>query len=553
MTSGSNKPIFRRVYLAVLIFIAISLPLSRSGMTQGMILLLVLWLWSDFQMSVARRFFKQKGFFRGFFLLAGYLWGLAKESFVEKTTLFLKNKPAVVFASIYLLGLAGLFFTGNFPEATHRLRIHLPLLLFPLVFSGLKPLSAKEFRTLMFFYVAALLAGTLIGSVKMITGNYVDVREFSPFISPVRFGLNIVFGVFALLYFMVRDKTFSVTLKTVMGLLVVWFLWFLLKMESVTSLGLFVILSMGIAVYFGLHTAKKTVKAGILALIVLIPFLLFLYVKKEISQMTHVSAAQMPSFSGKTAKGNPYVFDTVHYGVEDGRYVGAYLCLPELKKAWEQRSRIPFDGKDKNGNPVETTLIRYLTSKNLRKDAAGVGQLTQKDIQNIENGIANVHYVDHPGLHSRLLMMVKGWQVYQMTGRAGGNSVLQRYGYFRAACRVIRKNFWTGVGTGDLLNALGSEYVGMHNGLEGYAGFFSHNQYVDVFAAYGIFGFLWFLFALVYPPVKTRSFRDYFFLVFYVLMLLSMLSDDTLETHAGVTLFSFFLTLLMFGKEKAPN
>ena len=550
MANGSNKNIFRQVYLGVLIFIAVSLPLSRSTMTQGMILLLALWLWSDFQISVAVRFFRQKGVFRGFFLFMKYLWALAKESAVEKTALFFQNKPAVVFASIYLLGLAGLFFTGDFPQATHSLRIKLPLLLFPLVFSSFPPITSRELRKLMLFYTAALLAGTLIGSYKIFWGTYVDVREFSPFISPVRFGLNITFGVLTLVYFIARDRSFSGWQKIFMGAMAVWFVWFLIKMESVTSLSLLFLLFLGLLLYRGIQTKKRAIIALSFAVVVLVPAGTFFYVQHEVRQMIRVPDGVQLQTTEKTAEGHAYTFDTTHYGIEDGRYVGAYLCLPELKKAWNKRSAIPFSGKDKNGNPLQTTLIRYMTSKDLRKDAQGVSRLTDKDIENIENGVANMHYVDHPGLHSRLLVMVKGWQVYRKTGKAGGSSVFQRLEYLHAALRVIQNNFWTGVGTGDLIHALGYQYTQLHSGMDEYVGFLSHNQYLDTFAAYGVFGFLWFLFALVYPAVKTRSFNDYFFVVFYAIMLLSMLSDDTMETHAGITLFSFFLSLFMFGKEK---
>ncbi len=551
MASGSDSKIFRKIYLGIIIFIAISLPLSKSTMTQGMALLLALWIWSDFQISVALRFFKQKGLFTGTFLLVKYFYVLAKESIIEKTTLFFRNKPAVVFASIYLMGWLGLLFTGNFPKATDVLRIKFPLLLFPLVFASLDPVNKKEFRTIMLFYVAALFAGTIIGTAKMISGNFVDVRQFSPFISPVRFGLNITFGIFGLLYFLAKDTSFRFWQKGIMSFLVLWFVWFLVKMESVTSLSLLVIILLGMLFWQGMRSKKRVVKFTTVFLLVAIPLGLVFYLKNEIYQMTHVKASARIFIPKKTVLGHPYVFDTVHYGIEDGRYVGAWLCLPELKQAWNERSTFSFDGKDKNGNPIAITLIRYLTSKNLKKDAAGVSKLSQKDIQNIENGIANSCYVNHPGLHSRLLVMVKGWQVYQKTGKAGGSSILQRYEYLRAAFQVIRKNFWTGTGTGDLFDALGHEYIRLNAGLENYVGFLAHNQYVDTFAAYGIFGFLWFLFALVYPPVKTKSFHDYFFVVFYLIMLGSMLSDDTLETHAGVTLFSFFLSLLMFGKEKS--
>ncbi len=265
--------------------------------------------------------------------------------------------------------------------------------------------------------------------------------------------------------------------------------------------------------------------------------------------MTHVPADALKNPVRYTSLGNAYVFDTTHYGIEDGRYVGAYLCIPELKQAWNKRSSIKFNGTDKDGSPIKYTLIRYMTSKDLHKDAAGVRQLTEKDIENIKQGIANFQYVAHPGLHSRLLMMVKGWQVFRKTGNAGGSSVLQRYEFLRAAEILIRQNFWTGVGTGDLIGTLGEQYRLMHSGMGKYD-FIAPNEYVDMFVAFGVFGFLYFLFALVYPPLKTHSFNDYFFVIFYAIMLLSMLSDDTLETHAGLTLFAFFLSLLMFGKEK---
>jgi hypothetical protein len=550
MANGSNTKIFRKIYLGILIFIAVSLPLSRSTMTQGMVLLLTLWIWSDFQMSVVLRFFKQKNPFSAIFLLIKYLWTLAKESIPEKINRFLGNKPAVIFASVYLMGLFGLLFTGNFPKATLVLRIQLPLLLFPLVFAGFDPIKDKDFRTIMLFYVAALFAGTIIGTVKMISGDFVDVRQFSPFISPVRFGLNITFGIFVLFWFLVKDAGFHFWQKGIMGFLIIWFIWFLVKMESVTSLCLLMVIGGGVLFWQGIKSTRKEVKWITVFLFVGIPVVFAFYLKSELYEMTHARVPKRIFTAEKTAQGHPYTFDTIHYGIEDGQYVGSYLCLPELKQAWNRRSRIPFDGKDKNGNSVATTLIRYLTSKNLKKDAAGVAALSQKDIRNIENGIANSNYVCHPGLHSRLLMMVKGWQVYQKTGKAGGSSIIQRVAYLQAAFQVIRKNFWTGTGTGDLFDALGHEYIRLNAGLENYVGFLAHNQYVDIFAAYGIFGFLWFLFALVYPPVKTKSFQDYFFVTFYLIMLGSMLSDDTLETHAGVTLFSFFLSLLMFGKER---
>jgi len=548
--TGGTKDVFRKLYLWVLIIIAVSLPLSLYFMSVGSFLLLALWLWSDFQPSVAVRFFKQKGFFRGFFIFISYLWTLAKESSVEKTKLFFHNKAALVFAGIFLLEVAGLLFTANFAYATRDMRIKLPLLLFPLVFSSSKKIDHSSFRKLMLFYIAALLAGTLIGAFKLLSGNYLNVREFSPFISPIRFGLNISFGVLVLGYFIVKEGNFNSVQKFFMGVLIIWFVWFLMTMESLTSLSLLLLIVFGILTYSGFKTQKLWLKMALVFIILLIPAGGYLYLKKEIARMTTVPAEALKNPAKYTELGHKYVFDTLHFGIEDGRYVGAYLCIPELKKAWNKRSSLRFDGKDKKGNPIKYTLIRYMTSRGLRKDAAGVSRLSDKDIKYVQKGIANYNYVEYPGLHSRLLTLITGWQVYKKTGNAGSNSVIQRYEFLRAALILVRRNFWTGVGTGDLVQTLGEQYRLMHSGIGKYYGFISHNQYIDIFVSFGVFGFLYFLFALVYPPLKTHSFNDYFFSAFYAIMLLSMFSDDTLETHSGLTLFAFFSSLLMFGKKK---
>ena len=549
MADGKNI-VFQKIYFYVLVLIAVSLPLSRYFMSVGSFLLLALWLWSDFQSSVAIRFFKQKGFLKGLFILLKYLWALARESSVEKTRLFLQNKAAVVFAGIYLLEIAGLFFTANFDQATHTLRIMLPLVLFPLVFSSTSKIDYAGFRQLMLFYVAAILVGTLAGALKIISGNFTNVREFSPFISAIRFGLNVSFGIMALAYFVVKDPYFSRLQKLLMGLLIVWFVWFLIKMESLTALSLLLLLAMGVMIYFGFQTKKRWVKAGIVLAFIIVPYGSYLYVKKEVTRMTHVRSATLKNPVKYTALGNKYVFDTVNYGIEDGRYVGAYLCIPELKKAWDKRSSLGFGSRDGKGNQIQYTLIRYMTSKGLTKDSVGVSRLTDKDVGYIQQGVANYNYVAHPGLRSRLLIFLTGWENFKKTGKAEGNSVLQRYEFLRAALVLAKQNFWTGVGTGDLRESLGEQYRIMNSGVAHCFGYIAHNQYIGVFASFGIFGFLYFLFALIYPPLKTHSFNDYFFVVFYVILLVSMLSDDTLEMHSGVTLFAFFASLLMFGKEK---
>ena len=78
----------------------------------------------------------------------------------------------------------------------------------------------------------------------------------------------------------------------------------------------------------------------------------------------------------------------------------------------------------------------------------------------------------------------------------------------------------------------------------------SHNQFLSIFVAFGIFGFLWFLLALFYPPWKLKGYTDYFFLVFIIIGILSMLTEDTLESQTGVTFFTFFYCFFLFGRKE---
>ncbi len=545
---NGRKTIFSYVYGWALIFFVLSLPLSMYAISLASFFLLAVWIWADIQLVVIVRFFRQKGFFRGFYFLILYLFRTGRSGIADRVVIFWRNKAAVVFASIFLIFVLGLLKTTDFSNGLGDLRVKLPLLLFPLVFVSLEKIDYQTLKRILFFFIFALFGATMVGSYILLKGDYVNIREVSPFISSVRLGLSISFGFFILVYFITKEHSFSARQKILMGVLALWFLVFLYLMESLTAFATIILVGFFYLVYQVLVTKKKLiVKVAFVILAVGIPSSMYFYVKKEVRMMNTASKINFQKLDKFTSLGNPYVFDTTHFGIEDGKYVGLYLCIPELRQSWDKISKLPYDGLDKEGNHLSQTLIRYLTSKDLRKDARGVSALSTVDIQRIENGIANYNYVVHPGFHSRLLKIVKGYEVYKHTGNASGNSVFQRIVYFKAALNIIKAHFWTGVGTGNLKSAFHQEFNKMHTQLDKKYMYLSHNQYLTVFAALGLFGFLFFLFALIYPVILTKSYRNYFFMVFYLIMLISFLSDDNLETHVGVSVFAFFSSLFMFG------
>ena len=64
--------------------------------------------------------------------------------------------------------------------------------------------------------------------------------------------------------------------------------------------------------------------------------------------------------------------------------------------------------------------------------------------------------------------------------------------------------------------------------------------------AFGVIGLLWFLFSMFYPLIADKRNRNYLYMVFLFIVMLSMFTDDTLETQVGATLFAFFNSFLVF-------
>ena len=73
-----------------------------------------------------------------------------------------------------------------------------------------------------------------------------------------------------------------------------------------------------------------------------------------------------------------------------------------------------------------------------------------------------------------------------------------------------------------------------------------HNQYLAITVAFGVIGLIWFLFSLIYPFISDKKYRNYYYFIFLFILMLSMLTEDTIETQIGATLFAFFNSFLLF-------
>ena len=360
----------------------------------------------------------------------------------------------------------------------------------------------------------------------IIPRQVVDVRNVSIFISHIRFALLICVAIFVSAYFFFQSP--NSTKKYVWVAIIVWLIAFLIIMESLTGLATLAIAIFIIGVYFVLKLKKQFYKYAFFTLIAAGIASTYIFINSEINKINnHVEK-----------KWNLYVHNLTSNLYENGNLIWIYICEPELEQSWNARSTIPYNSKDLKGNELHFTLIRFLSSKGLRKDADAVNSLTVEEIKAIERGAPNVNYMNVSSLRGRLYSTLWEIKEYKKDGDANGHSLAQRFEYWKASIGIIKENLLFGVGTGDIQQSFDEYYVKTNSILKKELRLRSHNQYLSITVAFGIIGLLWFLITLFYPMLKQKKMFDFLYISFF--------TEDTLETQAGVTFYAFFNSIFLF-------
>ncbi len=560
MTSqASIRPYLNQAYLLGLLMVAVGLTLSPFLMGMSQFWLVIVWVVDGIVGNRDENVIPCEG-------SVGEDGIYFRHDFRHKFARFWHNKAAVLLVAFYLMHVVGLLWTTDFEYALKDLRVKLPILLMPLVLSGMEPLDRKRFNIVMLVYVLSVFVATMFSSVSYWRHDYEDIREISHFISHIRFCLNIVFCIAIISYYIFKMRVSrgngvpAFGIKVAVNQFLMWLLlfWFVYQIYIFESLSGYVILAAVVIVslvYAFLKWKKSRgwhIAVAVVALLVVAAA--FLVVQHEVKPMLRVEPVDFATLEQKTAQGNDYWHDTIHNPVEDGKYVGLYYCRKELQEAWSQRSGMAFEGTTENGENLEATLARYLTSKDLRKDAQGVMALTDEDIRNVEKGVANYNNWRHPGLRARLSATLFEYNLYRRYDNPNGGSLAQRIEFTRASFHIIGQHPWFGMGTGDVPQAFAQTYDEIQSPLKEEFRFRAHNQYLAIAVAFGLVGLAFFLLVLLYPWCASRKNHTYLYMVFLTIMLLSMFPEDTLETQAGATLFAFFMSLLLFAApQKSDN
>ena len=508
--------------------LALSVPTSETGITASMVLLLAGWL--------------------------------ADNQLYKKIKTFFRSKTALAFALLYFVHIAWLINTSDYNYAILDLRTKFSIFLFSLIFSTTPMISAKEFRNVMLVHALTVFITSIIGVYRYLDSDLVDFRNFSPFISHIRFSLNICIAVFTFIYYSYHsEKSFNCIPHTKKGIKLIFYvfsLWlfvFMVLMQSFT--GLIITLSV---LFFGLiwyvinSVTSRYIKLSVFILIITIPLAFYLYFYNSFKEYMSRPVVNFNSLGKFTKKGNEYRHDTTYYGLENGKWTGLYLCESEMRETWNKRSLMKYDSLDDNGFYVSSTIIRYLTSKDLRKDEEGINSLSDEDVSNIEKGIATKESLQGWGIRSRLNTIFFELMRYETDGEIKGSSIIQRYELLKNSLNIISDNFFTGVGTGDVPYAFKQQLNRSGSPLKD-TRMRSHNQYLSLFISFGLLGFLLCVFSFVYPYLKSGQDLSYFTVVFLIVFFLSNLSEDTIESLAGATFYSFFGAMYLFQQPQRPT
>lgn len=110
-----------------------------------------------------------------------------------------------------------------------------------------------------------------------------------------------------------------------------------------------------------------------------------------------------------------------------------------------------------------------------------------------------------------------------------------------------------GYGIGDVQDYLDYYYLIYGLAPNWYEGYNLHNQYLQIFASYGVFVLIFFLSYIVYSFYKAIRNKDYVFL-FYLLITTSVfIFESLLSRNKGIVFFIFFNTLFLINLKENEN
>ena len=481
-------------------------------------------------------------------IIALFVVWILTGNYKEKWNRLIHNRNALLLMSIPLLYLLGLAFTNHFNIGFQELNKSLSWFFFAFILGSSPPVSHKITLRLLGIYIATV---TLAAAAALLTIIYSKVNPFFNFrsvtwIDHIPFSYQIGFSIWLLIYFMMNEKI-SKLVKLSLLLLISFLFVTLLALKSWNGYLYFSVMSISAFIFLIWNSKKKILKLAFicgLILTIALPTLYIYHCVQKFYNITEYSPEDIPQY---TPNGNLYHHDFQDKTKENGNYVMLFICDEELIPLWNARSQKKYDDETSDGYSFGNILIRYMTSKGLRKDAAGFAQLSQKDIDNIENEITNHIYATHKlSIYPRIYETIWEIDIYLMDKNPNNKSLAQRIEQALLAFHIIKKNVWVGIGLGNNADAYDRAIMDSESKLAHQITGSAHDQYLNYLIRFGILGTLYILGVLLWVFFTGRKNNPFLLTIFFVSILVTNFGEANWETFIGLNFFAFFFCFFMW-------
>ncbi|TNE55693.1 MAG: O-antigen ligase domain-containing protein [Bacteroidetes bacterium] len=446
------------------------------------------------------------------------------------------SKPTRILLLFLLVHLLSFFWSDNSAYFLKDFQVKLPFYALPLVFMQ-HPIQSKKERDFIFYcFLGAVTLCSVFNFIRFFGSELhlsEDVRHLSFFISHIRFGLMVLFSAVIATYLFISKRGM---LKWIGLVLLSWFLIYTWYSEVLSAYLAVPVLICSALIFLFFRSFSRT-KAWVLSsLTVLIPLIIL-----GLTSYFLLKTPPLPTIGKSeqlTREGNPYTHNLKSRYFINDHHVYSFICNAELDREWKKVSQIPIRDTNQYGYLHYFTLVQYMASKGLTKDAEGFQQLDSNDIQQILSGVSNVRIAEGKSIH-RLESLRN--EFYD--DDPNGKTLTQRWEYLKTGWRIFLKHPMLGVGSGDLADSFQQQYEHDQSRLSPNNQLRAHNQGLTYLISFGIIGGILFLLWLVFNFQVLNEQKNLLGMLFLILMSFSFLSEDTLETQMGVSLFSFFLAL----------
>ncbi|MCR4964389.1 MAG: O-antigen ligase family protein [Bacteroidales bacterium] len=497
----SRTDIHYSIYVLGLMMVVISLPLSHFLMGLSTFVLFLNWV--------------------------------AEWDWKEKWQRICNQKVGFVFGALYLFLFLGLIRNQNWPDAGRELLAQLPLIFMPVLLTTSRPLTRKATRFIFHSFIYSTLFCCLCSWIFWAVNNVTEMRDISLFVDHIRFSLCVVLAfVFSSSYMIHSDPSSKGRLYY--GLTALLLFVYIIFSHTLTGVVCLFTIVICYAVWKLITSPwKQKLQSAIILFVIFFfgAYLVWMTATFFVNKDKTITVTE-------TAYGNPYTFDA-NTPVENGHRVGYYVCKEEIAKAWALRSDSALT------ESREQVLIRYMNSRGLHKDYDALMSMYHKDIRNIERGIPNYLYPKTIDFRSTLYPTYFSLSLYQCCGYIENSSILERLELWKASWIVYKQNPFLGVGLGDHKDALDAQLEAQDSPIAHKKQRGSHNQMLTFGLMAGGLIILYFVMMMVYPFVRMRNQISFVYVAFVLIILMSMVIEDTLETQTGRMMFSLLMPLIL--------